>query len=167
MCADHARATRGRIAEPAAPQVLHAGGWPVWDLGAFQFVDEEPPPEVNPSLWRQARLNNEAGLFEVAPGFHQVRGLDLSNLTVIEGTEGRVLIDPLTSAQTARAAPASPGRWSAASPTAAKMRSRRRARTSWSIWSFDPKRWTSVVGDTSRAAAMGRPAVRVRRTPVP
>ena len=102
--ADLERARRGRVAEPAAPQVAHAGGWPVWDLASFHFVDDDPPPEVNPSLWRQARLNNEAGLFEVAPGFHQVRGLDLSNLTVIEGREGRIVIDPLTSAQTARAA---------------------------------------------------------------
>ena len=40
----------------------------------------------------------------MAPGFHQVRGLDLSNLTVIDGAEGRIVIDPLTSADTARAA---------------------------------------------------------------
>jgi alkyl sulfatase BDS1-like metallo-beta-lactamase superfamily hydrolase len=101
---DHARATRGRVAPPSSPKVAHPGGWDVWDLEAFHFLDEEPPPEVHPSLWRQGRLNNEAGLFEVAPGFHQVRGLDLANLTVIEGREGRIVIDPLTSAQTARAA---------------------------------------------------------------
>lgn len=101
---DLARATRGRVAQPDGLQILHPGGWAVWDRASFHFVDGPPPPEVNPSLWRQARLNNEAGLFEVAPGFHQVRGLDLSNLTVIEGREGRILIDPLTSAQTARAA---------------------------------------------------------------
>ncbi len=83
----------------------HDAGWPergTWT--SFDFLDGTPPPEVNPSLWRQAQLNNEAGLFEVAPGFHQVRGLDLANLTVIEGIEGRIVIDPLTSAQTARAA---------------------------------------------------------------
>lgn len=102
--ADLRRATQGRIAPPASPQVAHGGGWNVWDMASFHFVDDDPPPEVNPSLWRQARLNNEAGLFEVAPGFHQVRGLDLANLTVVEGAEGRIVIDPLTSAQTARAA---------------------------------------------------------------
>jgi alkyl sulfatase BDS1-like metallo-beta-lactamase superfamily hydrolase len=100
---DRERARRGRVAD-APRQVLHAGGWPVWDLDAFAFLDEEPPPEVHPSLWRQARLNNEAGLFEIAPGFHQVRGMDLANLTVIEGETGRIVIDPLTSAQTSRAA---------------------------------------------------------------
>ncbi len=101
--ADRERATRGRVL--AAPgQVLHGGGWPTWDLDAYHFLDGPPPPEVNPSLWRQAQLNNEAGLFEIAPGFHQVRGLDLANMTTIEGDEGRIVIDPLTSVQTARAA---------------------------------------------------------------
>ena len=101
--ADRSRATRGLVA--AAPrQVLHEGGWPAWNLDAYAFLDGAAPPEVNPSLWRQAQLNNEAGLFEIAPGFHQVRGLDLANMTVIEGTDGRIVIDPLTSVQTARAA---------------------------------------------------------------
>jgi len=100
---DRERATRGRVL--AAPdQVAHGGGWPAWDLGAYRFLDGEAPPEVNPSLWRQGQLNNEAGLFEIAPGFHQVRGLDLANMTTIEGEEGRIVIDPLTSVQTAQAA---------------------------------------------------------------
>jgi alkyl sulfatase BDS1-like metallo-beta-lactamase superfamily hydrolase len=101
--ADRERATRGRVA--AAPtQVLHPGGWPTWNLEAYGFIDGPAPAEVNPSLWRQAKLNNEAGLFEIAPGFHQVRGLDLANMTVIEGEEGRIVIDPLTSVETAKAA---------------------------------------------------------------
>jgi alkyl sulfatase BDS1-like metallo-beta-lactamase superfamily hydrolase len=100
---DRERASRGRVA-PAPSQVLHDAGFPTWNLEAYRFLDGEAPPEVNPSLWRQAQINNEAGLFEVAPGFHQVRGLDLANMTVIEGTEGRIVIDPLTSVETARAA---------------------------------------------------------------
>ncbi|WP_426572657.1 alkyl/aryl-sulfatase [Aquihabitans sp. McL0605] len=102
--ADHERATRGLVARPASPQVPHPAGWAVWDLDTYRFLDGDAPAEVNPSLWRQAQLNNEAGLFEIAPGFHQVRGLDLANLTVIEGTVGRIVIDPLTSVQTAQAA---------------------------------------------------------------
>ena len=100
---DRDRAERGRVAEPSSPQVLR-DGFPVWDLDAYAFVTGPAPETVHPGLWRQASLNNTAGLFEVAPGFHQVRGLDLSNLTVIEGAEGRIVIDPLTSANTARAA---------------------------------------------------------------
>lgn len=102
--ADHERTLRGHVAPPSSPTVDHPGGWAVWDLDQYHFLDEEVPPEVHPSLWRQARLNARAGLFEVAPGFHQVRGLDLANLTVVEGDEGRIVIDPLTSVQTARAA---------------------------------------------------------------
>jgi alkyl sulfatase BDS1-like metallo-beta-lactamase superfamily hydrolase len=101
---DRFRARRNRVAEPSSPTVAHPGGWDVWDLGQYHFLDQDPPPEVHPSLWRQARLNGEAGLFEVARGFHQVRGLDLSNLTVVEGERGRIVIDPLTSVQTAQAA---------------------------------------------------------------
>lgn len=76
----------------------------MWNLDAYAFVTGDAPPEVHPNLWRQARLNGEAGLFEVAPGFHQVRGMDLANLTVVEGERGRIVIDPLTSVQTAQAA---------------------------------------------------------------
>ncbi|CAN5820147.1 alkyl sulfatase dimerization domain-containing protein [soil metagenome] len=100
---DHERAVRGRVAGPGGP-VAHPGGWDVWDVGQYHFLDAGAPPEVNPSLWRQAKLNREAGLFEVAPGFHQVRGLDLANLTVVDGERGRIVIDPLTSEQTAAAA---------------------------------------------------------------
>jgi alkyl sulfatase BDS1-like metallo-beta-lactamase superfamily hydrolase len=75
-----------------------------WSQAAFGFLDGERPDTVNPSLWRQARLNAVHGLFEVAPGICQVRGFDLSNVTFVEGERGYVVIDPLTSAQPAAAA---------------------------------------------------------------
>jgi alkyl sulfatase BDS1-like metallo-beta-lactamase superfamily hydrolase len=59
---------------------------------------------VNPSLWRQSALVAEHGLFEVVPGLYQVRGLDLSNMSLIEGTAGVIFIDPLICAETAAAA---------------------------------------------------------------
>ncbi len=102
--ADFERARRGRIAPPTSPQVLGAHGFPVWDLDAFAFLDGDAPATVNPSLWRQAQLNLIAGLFEIADGFYQVRGLDLSNITFIESRSGWIVIDPLTSSDTARAA---------------------------------------------------------------
>jgi alkyl sulfatase BDS1-like metallo-beta-lactamase superfamily hydrolase len=76
----------------------------VWDLDAYAFLDGEAPDTVNPSLWRQAQLNTAAGLFEVVDGFYQVRGLDLANVTFIRGDTGWIVIDPLTTAETARAA---------------------------------------------------------------
>jgi len=101
---DFERAERGLLARPTHPQVMHALGFPVWDLDAYAFLDADCPDTVNPSLWRQAQLNRFAGLFEVAEGFYQVRGLDLSNVSFIAGETGWIVIDPLTSAETAKAA---------------------------------------------------------------
>lgn len=97
-------ATRGRVAELPPELVTHTGGRVVWDPGAYDFLDHDCPDTVNPSLWRQARLVTTGGLFEVAPGFYQVRGLDLSNMTLVEGGRGVVVIDPLISTETAAAA---------------------------------------------------------------
>jgi len=66
--------------------------------------DEEPPDTVHPGLWRQGRLNNEAGLFKVAPSIFQVRGIDISNVTFLRGQSGWIVIDPLSGEETARAA---------------------------------------------------------------
>ncbi len=40
----------------------------VWDMTAYTFIKGESPASVNPSLWRQAKLNNIHGLFKVTPG---------------------------------------------------------------------------------------------------
>ena len=58
---------------------------------------------MNPSLWRQAQLCVKNGLFEVTGGIYQVRGMDLSNMTIVEGDTGVIVIDPLISAETAAA----------------------------------------------------------------
>ncbi len=100
---DFARAAAGRIATPAGP-VSNEWGFPVWDLGTFAFVDGAAPDTVNPSLWRQAQLNNHGGLFRVTDGIYQVRGYDISNITFVATRTGWIVIDPLTTAETARAA---------------------------------------------------------------
>ena len=94
---------------PGAPrQVPGRFGQVLWDLDAYAFLDDpdtiDAPSTVNPSLWRQGRLNNIAGLFEVTPSIFQVRGMDISNVTFISGETGWIVIDPLTSEETARAA---------------------------------------------------------------
>src|SRR5271170_7581171 len=105
---DFERATRGMIAPGAPRQVPGRFGQVLWDLDAYAFLDDpdtiDPPTTVNPSLWRQGRLNNISGLFEVAPSIFQVRGMDISNVTFISGETGWIVIDPLTSEETARAA---------------------------------------------------------------
>ena len=101
---DFAEAARGLIAsfDPAA--VTDAAGRTVWDLESYDFLAGEAPDTVHPSLWRQSQLNRVAGLFEIAPGFYQLRGFDLSNMHVVEGEQGIIVIDPLISAETAAAA---------------------------------------------------------------
>lgn len=108
---DAERATRGFIA--AHPTgVIERDGRAIWDTGRYDFLREsdQAPPSVHPSLWRQARLNCVHGLFEVqAPGADgtggvwQARGYDLSNITFVAGETGWIVIDPLTSAETAAA----------------------------------------------------------------
>ncbi|MEW9366001.1 MBL fold metallo-hydrolase, partial [Klebsiella pneumoniae] len=65
---------------------------------------DQVPATVNPSLWRQAQLNAINGLFKVTERVYQVRGLDIANMTIIEGDSGLILIDPLLSNETAKAA---------------------------------------------------------------
>lgn len=107
--ADFELAQRGRLAEAQPRQVIGRFGHAVWDLDSYAFLDDpafahEPPGTVNPSLWRQGRLNNVAGLFEVVDGIYQVRGMDISNVTFVAGESGWIVIDPLTSRETAAAA---------------------------------------------------------------
>ncbi|MCB1630161.1 MAG: MBL fold metallo-hydrolase, partial [Xanthomonadales bacterium] len=94
-----ADARRGFIAAPSG-QVRDDQGVVIWDFDAFDFVDGDPPETVNPSLWRQARLNNQIGLFEVTEGIWQLRGFDLANMTLVQGDSGWIVIDPLTSLET-------------------------------------------------------------------
>ena len=101
---DFEEAHRGLVAlfEPAL--IENEDGRTVWELESYDFLEDEPPPTAHPSLWRQGRLSRIAGLFELAPGFYQLRGFDLSNMHVVEGREGIVVIDPLVSAESAAAA---------------------------------------------------------------
>jgi len=80
------------------------GDVPSWDMSRYDFIDGDAPDTVHPGLWRQARLNNLHGLYEVTDGIYQVRGYDLSNISFIRGETGWIVIDPLITAETARAA---------------------------------------------------------------
>ncbi|HEX5712513.1 MAG TPA: alkyl sulfatase dimerization domain-containing protein [Solirubrobacterales bacterium] len=101
---DLAEATRGLIASFDPATIADAGGRTVWDMESYDFLAGDSPDTVHPSLWRQSKLNRVAGLFEIAPGFYQLRGFDLSNMHVVEGERGIIVIDPLISAETAAAA---------------------------------------------------------------
>lgn len=101
---DYADAERGFIGSMPDAAIQNEAGRTVWTLADYAFLkDDAAPATVHPSLWRQAQLNCRHGLFEVVPGIYQIRGLDLSNMTLIEGKQGVIVIDPLVSADTARA----------------------------------------------------------------
>ena len=97
-------ARRGFVATLPELEITNAQGRVVWSLRDYAFLSApDAPPTVNPSLWRQARLNMHHGLFQVTDRIYQVRGFDLSNMTIIEGERGLIVVDPLISAEVARA----------------------------------------------------------------
>lgn len=101
---DFKDAQQGFIATLPKLIVKKADGGVVWDLTSYDFLNaEEAPPTVNPSLWRQARLNRFNGLFQVTDRIYQIRGFDISNMTIVEGDTGILIIDPLISEEVARA----------------------------------------------------------------
>ncbi|OFJ53968.1 alkyl/aryl-sulfatase [Mycolicibacterium grossiae] len=111
---DLAAADRGFIAALEPCVVTAADGRVVWNNDVYDFLAGEPPESVHPSLWRQSQLCAKQGLYEVtrasgatgddAAGIYQVRGLDLSNVTFVEGDTGVIVIDPLVCTETAAAA---------------------------------------------------------------
>lgn len=101
---DFEDARRGFVATAEDTLVRGADGGSVWGLDDYGFLDEDCPGTANPSLWRQSRLAAQHGLYEVVEGIYQVRGFDLSNMTLVEGDRGVLVIDPLISAETAAAA---------------------------------------------------------------
>jgi alkyl sulfatase BDS1-like metallo-beta-lactamase superfamily hydrolase len=103
---DEVNATRGKLAEIPGGVITGKDGRIIWDRRPYAFLEARDAPDtVNPSLWRQARLNAVHGLFEVVPGqIWQLRGYDLSVMTVIRGKTGWIIVDPLLSEEAAAAA---------------------------------------------------------------
>ncbi|MDJ0313184.1 alkyl sulfatase dimerization domain-containing protein [Arthrobacter sp. H35-D1] len=97
-------ADRGFLGALEPGVVRAAGGRVVWDNDSYAFLSGDAPSTVNPSLWRQSTLVAKQGLYEVVEGIYQVRGMDLSNITFIEGDTGVIVTDPLICTETAAAA---------------------------------------------------------------
>ena len=93
---DFENASRGFLAKIEADKILNEDGSVAWDSRQFDFIDGAAPATVNPSLWRQAKLNSIHGLFEVVPGIYQIRGYDLAQMTLIAAKTGWIIVDPLT-----------------------------------------------------------------------
>lgn len=104
---DFENAARGLLRKPDALTIKNAEGQTVWDLESYKsFITQEAaaPDSVNPSLWRNAQLLLNYGLFEVADGIYQVRGYDLANITFVRGDTGWIVFDTGSTAETAKAA---------------------------------------------------------------
>lgn len=101
---DFANAHKGFIAPLPQAVIKGEAGNVIWDPAKYAFIKEgeRAPATVNPSLWRQSQLINISGLYKVTDGVYQIRNLDLSNMTIVEGKEGITIVDPLLSEEPAR-----------------------------------------------------------------
>jgi alkyl sulfatase BDS1-like metallo-beta-lactamase superfamily hydrolase len=103
---DAASAARGFVAGPDSLVIADDEGRVVWDMDGYGFLREggDAPETVHPSLWRHAQIDTRPGLYEVTEGVFQVRGYDISNMTLLEGARGVVVVDPLISRECSAAA---------------------------------------------------------------
>lgn len=99
-------ATRGLIDAPEVLELTDENGNVIWSQEAYAFLEDadQAPDTVNPSLWENVKNNHAYGLFEVMDGIYQVRGYDMSNLTLIESDNGWIAFDPLISVECTQAA---------------------------------------------------------------
>lgn len=100
---DYANARRGFIATLPEGEIKDDKGNVVYSMKQYDFIHGKAPSTTNPSLWRQSELNSINGLFEVTKGIYQIRNFDLSNMSLIAGNKGWIVIDPLVSPETAKA----------------------------------------------------------------
>ena len=97
-------ANRGLVSRLEPGVIKAADGRVVYDADSYtQATAGECPETVHPSLWRQSQLTAIQGLFEVTEGIYQLRGIDLSNMTLVEGDTGVIVIDPAVSAEVSAA----------------------------------------------------------------
>ena len=101
--ADFEATDRGFIAALKPGVIKNASGKVVYDIDAYDFMKDGCPETAHPNLWRQGQLNSKHGLYEICEGVYHVRAYDLSNMTIIEGKEGIIIVDPLISCECAAA----------------------------------------------------------------
>lgn len=99
-------AAKGLIAAPKTLELKDAEGNVLWSQEAYAFLDEayKSPDSINPALWENTKYNHLYGLFKVTDGIYQVRGYDMSNLTLVEGNSGWIVFDTMMSAECTKAA---------------------------------------------------------------
>ena len=109
---------RGFIARPEPLRITRGDGRIVWDMSRYAYIGgdisrpEQFPDTVNPSLWRNAILNNNYGFYRVVSreiggetrSIYQVRGFDIANMSFIETQNGFIVVDVLSYNESAAAA---------------------------------------------------------------
>lgn len=103
---DFDNASKGLLSPSAELQIFNDKQMPVWSLDnfmRFEKTNQASPETVNPSLWRMSLLNMNHGLFKVTERVYQIRGYDLAVMSIIDAGLGYVIVDPLTSTETAKA----------------------------------------------------------------
>ncbi len=100
---DFKNANRGFIGTIDEGIIKNSQGKTSYNMKEYDFLKKESPDTVNPSLWRQGQLNRINGLFKVTEGIYQIRSFDLSNMTLVKGKTGWIIIDPLLSPETSSA----------------------------------------------------------------
>ena len=102
---DFEEMNKGFIAAPKSKKIMADAGHVAWDLERYLFLlEDDEINSIHPSMLRQSQLNMNFGLYKVMEGLYQVRGFDLANITFLKGKTGWIVFDPLTAAETARAA---------------------------------------------------------------
>jgi alkyl sulfatase BDS1-like metallo-beta-lactamase superfamily hydrolase len=101
---DFELASRGFIAGIPGGEIRKADGKRIRDLKELELFKGPRPETVNPSMWRNAQLLSHSGLFKVTDRVYQVHGIELANLTVVLGDTGYIVIDTLTTVESAKAA---------------------------------------------------------------
>lgn len=104
---DFRNAGNGFIAKDNPLTIKGRAGETAFDMEGFARClnsDSAVPETVNPSLWRHAQLNTSAGIFKVCDHLYQVRGYDISNMTIVEGKTGYLVLDTLMKVETSKAA---------------------------------------------------------------
>lgn len=95
------RTNRGLVAELEGEAATVRDRFPHYSIMNLN----ELPDSVNPSLYRQGMLNYAAnGLYEVTEGVWQVRGADITNMTIYRSDNGYIIHDPLLTETAGRAA---------------------------------------------------------------
>ena len=98
-------ATRNLIAAPDSLEITDENGTVVWSQKAYEFAASSAAPDTaNPSLWSNTLNNHAYGLFKVVDRIYQIRGYDMSNLTLVQGDAGWIVFDTLMSVECSKAA---------------------------------------------------------------